>query len=175
MSLSLPIPTEIINVTATESSMIYTNAVHIFIPAEQNFFVVVCLFPDRRKQNKEMDKIYNKCEAQLYKHSANEFNNKQKYEQEMENKYSEQYCKSFLFFVVHVPNPTKFNIILYFVCMCECVCVWMCMQVTLLLIYSVGCHVDEILAAVNEIICQYVNEHGRQKYDWLFLFVYSFK
>lgn len=34
MDLSLPIATEIINVTATERSMIYTNVVHIFIPAE---------------------------------------------------------------------------------------------------------------------------------------------
>lgn len=35
MNLSLPIATEIINVTATESSMIYTNVVHIFIPVEE--------------------------------------------------------------------------------------------------------------------------------------------
>lgn len=47
MNSSLPIPTEIINVTATESSMIYTNAVHILIPAD-NFL--------RKREGKKSEK-----------------------------------------------------------------------------------------------------------------------
>lgn len=49
MNLCLPIATEIINVTATERSMIYTNVVHIFIP-------VKCLKKRKREEkNNNMD------------------------------------------------------------------------------------------------------------------------